>query len=168
VNVVRTTHPLCGERLAALKFVRRGGELMLVVILPDGTPGTIAAAATDALGDESGRSPAATVLSVEGVRRLRALVGGHEAANGSGRRQRARPWKVVRHPRGTEPFQRPIRVFSSHTSEAEARRARDRVRAGTVRAVGYEEAARSAWTVVHDPGGLLAVSPPERPEEQAR
>jgi hypothetical protein len=46
----------------------------LVVVLPDGSPGTIPVAATDILGD--GQPPEMTaVLSVEGTRRLRALLG---------------------------------------------------------------------------------------------
>jgi hypothetical protein len=48
---------------------------MLVVRLPDGSAGTIAAVATDVFGEEpwteSGRE---TVLTVSGVRRLRALL----------------------------------------------------------------------------------------------
>ena len=52
---------------------------MLAVVLPDGSAGTIAAAATSVLGEEprsgpeSGPGPG-TVLTVDGVRRLRALL----------------------------------------------------------------------------------------------
>jgi hypothetical protein len=45
---------------------------MLVVVFGDGSPGMIAADATDILGDRPARE-AATVVSVEGVRALRAL-----------------------------------------------------------------------------------------------
>jgi hypothetical protein len=52
------------------------GVLMLAVVLPDGSAGTIAAAATSVLGEvprsEPGSGP---VLTVDGVRRLRALLG---------------------------------------------------------------------------------------------
>lgn len=57
---------------------------MLAVVLPDGSAGTIAAAATSVLGEEprsgprSGPEPGSgpgTVLTVDGVRRLRALLG---------------------------------------------------------------------------------------------
>ncbi len=48
--------------------------LFLIVVLPDGSPGTIPAAATDVLGDEP-TVALATVLSVEGIRLLQGLVG---------------------------------------------------------------------------------------------
>ncbi len=67
-------HPLFGRLLAASGFKRHGGALFLVVMLPDGSPGTISVAATDILGAEP--APAlVTVLSVEGIRELRALAG---------------------------------------------------------------------------------------------
>jgi hypothetical protein len=73
VRVVAATHPLFGRLLEAISFKRLSGVLYLVVTLPDGTPGTIAAAATnvsgEALVEESG-----PVLTVEGIRRLRTLV----------------------------------------------------------------------------------------------
>jgi hypothetical protein len=76
VAVVDEAHPLCGERLKAISFRRGRGELRLVVVLPDGTPGMVAASATDVLGSVAGDSSArsATTLSVEGVRRLRSRV----------------------------------------------------------------------------------------------
>jgi hypothetical protein len=74
VSVVAETHPLCGERLAAIGFRRKRNELLLVVVLPDGTPGMIAAAATDVFGERSAPEWAPTPLSVEGVRRLRILI----------------------------------------------------------------------------------------------
>ena len=60
--------------------------LVLAVVLPDGSGGTIAAAATSVLGEEprsgpesgpeSGPGPGpGPVLTVDGVRRLRALLG---------------------------------------------------------------------------------------------
>jgi hypothetical protein len=72
ITVIDAAHPLCGERLRALSFRRRQGVLRLVVVLPDGTPGMVAADATDVFGD-AGTVVAgvATTLSVEGVRRLR-------------------------------------------------------------------------------------------------
>ena len=45
----RCGHPLFGELLAALAFRRFAGVLHLVVELPDGSPGTIRADATDVL-----------------------------------------------------------------------------------------------------------------------
>ena len=40
-------HPLFGELLACSGFKRRNGVLLLVVELPDGSPGTVRADATD-------------------------------------------------------------------------------------------------------------------------
>jgi hypothetical protein len=72
VRVTAVTHPLFGRLLPASGFSRRGGVLMLVVVFGDGSPGMIPADATDVLGDRPARE-AATVVSVEGVRALRAL-----------------------------------------------------------------------------------------------
>ncbi len=73
VRVTATTHPLFGRLVPASGFQRRSGVLLLVVTLPDGTPGTIRADATDILNESSGE-PTVTVLSVEGLRQLRLLV----------------------------------------------------------------------------------------------
>jgi hypothetical protein len=72
VRVTATTHPLFGRLLATNGFKRRDGVLLLMVILPDGSPGTIPAGATDILGGPA-PEPGTTVLSVEGLRRLRQL-----------------------------------------------------------------------------------------------
>jgi hypothetical protein len=72
ITVIDEAHPLLGERLRALSFRRRQGVLMLVVVLPDGTPGMVAAEATDVFGgDAAVVARLATTLSVDGVRRLR-------------------------------------------------------------------------------------------------
>lgn len=62
-----------GRVLSATGFKRWEGTLLLVVTLPDGSPGTIPAEVTDVLGVRAASSPV-SVLSVEGVRRLRVLV----------------------------------------------------------------------------------------------
>jgi hypothetical protein len=72
VRVTAVTHPLFGRLLPASGFSRRGGVLMLVVVLVDGSPGMIPADATDIVGDRLALM-GATVVSVEGVRALRAL-----------------------------------------------------------------------------------------------
>jgi len=155
VTVLAETDPLCGERLAALGFRRRGGRLLLVVLLPDGTPGTIAADACDIFGKRPEVGPP-TALSVDGVRRLRHLVQLHGPAATPRRQQtRPRPWKVVRHDPGVDPFHRLVWVYSSHTTELAASRARDRVKAAMVRAAGHEMAARWTWSVVNDPASVL-------------
>jgi hypothetical protein len=85
VTVIDEGHPLLRERLRALSFRRRQGVLRLVVVLPDGTPGMVAADATDVFGD-AGTVVAgvATILSVDGVRRLRSrLARDAEAASPS-------------------------------------------------------------------------------------
>jgi hypothetical protein len=73
VRVTGETHPLFGRLVKARSFKRLNGVLHLVVELPDGSPGTIRAEATDVLGVE-GRLGPAVVLDAEGLRRLRALV----------------------------------------------------------------------------------------------
>ena len=128
----------------------------MVVVLPDGTPSMIAADATDVFSEATAANEVATTLSVEGVRRLRALADGRRAVHDSkATKRRPRPWKVVRHAIGVDPFQSREWVYSSHPSEVSARRARDKVRSVMVRASGYESAAAWAWSVVHDPAGLL-------------
>src|SRR6476619_5320334 len=72
VRVVAETHPLVGRLLAAKSFKRWNGVLLLVIDLPDGSPGTIRCDATDVLGVvEPG--PRA-VLNGAGLRALHRLV----------------------------------------------------------------------------------------------
>jgi hypothetical protein len=73
VRVTGPAHPLFGELLAASGFRRFAGVLHLVVELPDGSPGTIRADATDVLA-AAGLEPVLAVLDASGVRALRALV----------------------------------------------------------------------------------------------
>jgi hypothetical protein len=73
VRVVAETHPLFGRLLRAVSFKRLSGVLYLVVGLPDGSPGTVRADATDVFGELPVRD-AVTVLDGEGVRALYALV----------------------------------------------------------------------------------------------
>jgi hypothetical protein len=54
VRVIAETHPLFGLLLEAASFKRVSGVLYLVVGLPDGTPGTIPAAATNVFGEAPG------------------------------------------------------------------------------------------------------------------
>ena len=70
-----SVHPLFGQVLRASGFRRRQGVLLLVVLLPDGAPGTIAASATDILGTETEDDVLVAVLSLEGIRQLREIVG---------------------------------------------------------------------------------------------
>lgn len=72
VRVVGETHPLFGRLLRAWSFRRLNGILHLVVELPDGSPGTIRADATDVLGEALQRSGPALVLDGEGLRAVRA------------------------------------------------------------------------------------------------
>jgi hypothetical protein len=157
IAVTSPVHPLCGERLSALSFRRRGGELLLVVVLPDGTPGTVPAESTDVFGRRSIlEDVSATVLSVAGVRQFRLLLARHPAtARSGGGRSRAKLWKAVRHAHGMDPFDHLVQVCSAHTTEAAAGRALDRARMSMVRASGYEMAARWSWSVVADPAGVL-------------
>ncbi|MGB7356506.1 MAG: hypothetical protein WA944_00120, partial [Mycobacterium sp.] len=50
ITVTDCVHPLYRERLQASAFRRRQGVLRLVVVLPDGTPGMVAADSTDVFG----------------------------------------------------------------------------------------------------------------------
>ena len=72
VRVVAETHPLFGRLLAARSFKRWSGVLMLVVELPDGSPGTIRADATDVFGGGVAEGVAA-VLDAAGLRELHRL-----------------------------------------------------------------------------------------------
>ena len=78
-------HPLYGERLAVEGRRRVGGVPCLIVRLPDGTPGTVEVAATNAglLGGEE--CSTAALVSADGVRRLRQLLApGPAGGDGSG------------------------------------------------------------------------------------
>ena len=72
--VTSTVHALFNQLLPATGFKRWRGDLLLVLVLPDGAPRTIVASPTDLLGD----APAdgcSTVLTVDGVQHLHTLVG---------------------------------------------------------------------------------------------
>jgi len=82
------THPLAGRLVAARSFMRLNGEL-LVIELPDGSPGTIPAGATDVLGSaEAGGLP--VVLDAGGWRRLRENSGSQSAVGTRGPRRGGR------------------------------------------------------------------------------
>lgn len=89
--MTQRTHPLWGRTLEARGFRCVKGLLLLVVLLPDGSGGVIPAAATDLLGEELGVEPGvATVLTAEGVRRLRVfLETKSRGSEGRGTRRRA-------------------------------------------------------------------------------
>jgi hypothetical protein len=73
VRVTASAHPLFGELMTASAFRRFAGMVHLVVELPDGSPGTIRADATDVLAVAQSQA-AGTVLDTAGVRALRVLV----------------------------------------------------------------------------------------------
>jgi hypothetical protein len=73
VRVVAATHPLFGQSLHASAFKRWNGVLQLVVTLPDGSPGTIPAAATS-VWDAPAQAAAPVVLDLDGLRELRRRV----------------------------------------------------------------------------------------------
>ena len=79
-------HPLCGRAMLARSFRRLKGELMLAVVLPDGPAGMVAAVATDVFGEQPRAGPGpGTVLTADGVRRLRALLEAKARSRGSRR-----------------------------------------------------------------------------------
>jgi len=84
VRVTSRTHPLSGRLVAARSFKRLNGVLLLVIELPDGSPGTIPAAATGVLGSVEAADPA-VVLDAAGWRRLRELVAVLAGRDGAGR-----------------------------------------------------------------------------------
>jgi hypothetical protein len=84
VRVTSRTHPLSGRLVAARSFKRISGVLLLVIELPDGSPGTIRADATDVLGAAEVGSPP-VVLDAGGWRRLRELVAALAGRSGAGR-----------------------------------------------------------------------------------
>jgi hypothetical protein len=73
VRVTAALHPLFGELLDCSGFRRWNGVLLLVVDLPDGSPGTVRADATDIFATAP-VTPTGLVLDGEGIQGLRALV----------------------------------------------------------------------------------------------
>ena len=73
VRVTVSSHPLFGRLLDAGGFKRLDGVLLLVVQLPDGSPGTIRADATDVFGTVA--ETASAVFDVDGLQVLYELVG---------------------------------------------------------------------------------------------
>ena len=67
------THPLFGRLLWASAFTRLNRVVHLIVALPDGSPGTIRAAATDVFGEGESKRLSVT-LDVDGLRELRRVV----------------------------------------------------------------------------------------------
>jgi hypothetical protein len=83
VRVTAWTHPLFGELLACSGFRRWNGALLLVVDLPDGSPGTVRADATDIFASAP-VTPTGLVLDGEGIQGLHGLVVALQRRSGSG------------------------------------------------------------------------------------
>ena len=83
VRVTAWTHSLFGELLACSAFKRWNGALLLVVELPDGSPGTVRADATDIFATAP-VTPTKLVLDGEGIQALRGLVVALQRQPGSG------------------------------------------------------------------------------------
>jgi hypothetical protein len=84
VRVTATTHPLFGELVRVSGFKRWNGVLLLVVGLPDGSPGTIRADATDMFAPGP-VEPSRVVLSGDGLQALRVLVAALQRPGRAGR-----------------------------------------------------------------------------------
>jgi hypothetical protein len=85
VRVISATHPLFGQVLKAVSFKRWAGQLLLVVTLPDGSPGTVRADDTGVFGEVGPVPSAGVVLDAAGLRELLRLVmviGGSACAAG--------------------------------------------------------------------------------------
>jgi hypothetical protein len=83
VRVTAAVHPLFGELLACSGFKRWNGVLLLVVELPDGSPGTVHADATD-IFPTAPVTPTGLVLDGEGIQGLHGLVVALQRRPGSG------------------------------------------------------------------------------------
>jgi hypothetical protein len=83
VRVTAAVHPLFGELLACSGFKRWNGLLLLVVELPDGSPGTVRADATDIFATAP-MTPTELVLDGHGIQALRRLVVAGQRRPGSG------------------------------------------------------------------------------------
>jgi hypothetical protein len=85
--VTASTHPLFGELLEAFGFKRWNGVLLLVVALPDGSPGTIRVDATDVFSADP-IEPTFFVLDGQGLQAVYVLVAelqGHQRPRGKGK-----------------------------------------------------------------------------------
>jgi hypothetical protein len=74
VRVTSLMHPLFGEILPCSGFKRWNGVVQLVVELPDGSPGTIRADATDMFATTPVTTSTGLVLDGEGIQGLHRLV----------------------------------------------------------------------------------------------
>jgi hypothetical protein len=83
VRVTAAMHPLFGELLACSGFKRWNGVLLMVVELPDGSPGTVRADATDIFATAP-VTPTGLVLDCEGIQALHGLVVALQRRTGSG------------------------------------------------------------------------------------
>jgi hypothetical protein len=83
VRVTAAVHPLFGELLACSGFKRWNGVLLLVVELPDGSPGTVHADTTDIFATAP-MTPTKLVLDGEGTQALHGLVVALQRRPGSG------------------------------------------------------------------------------------
>jgi hypothetical protein len=83
VRVTAAMHPLFWELLACSGFKRCNGVLLLVVELPDGSPGTVRADATDMFATAP-MTPTGLVLDGEGIQALHGLVVALQRRPGSG------------------------------------------------------------------------------------
>jgi len=86
--VSSSLHPLFGRQLSASGFKRWKGKLLLVVVLPDGSAGTIAAECTDVFGTVADEPSSTSVLTADGLRRLKLLLDAFDVAGGSRKRVR--------------------------------------------------------------------------------
>jgi hypothetical protein len=81
--VTAAVHPLFGELLACSGFRRWNGVLVLVVELPDGSPGTLRADATDIFATAP-MTPTELVLDGDGIQALHGLVVALQRRPGAG------------------------------------------------------------------------------------
>ena len=82
VTLTNPRHPLVGRVVRAESVHRWNGGVWLVVAHPDGRPARVRVEETDLVGgDEVDGAAVGSVLSVAGLRQLRALLAGRRWAN---------------------------------------------------------------------------------------
>ena len=81
VELTNPRHLLAGRRVPVMSAYRRNGGEWLMVMLPDGFPAPVRVGDTE-LGGPGVAATGTTILSVEGIRRLRELAAGVAAKDG--------------------------------------------------------------------------------------
>jgi hypothetical protein len=82
VTIVASHHPLSGMRVPVLGHRRVGGAMHVIVRMPDGAPGLVDLRSTSAAA--TALEPSGALLSIQGLRGLRRLLGSRLPGTGGG------------------------------------------------------------------------------------